>query len=87
MNADRLALGLLSLVVMSALGAVYGKHESRRLFIEYQALQSERNRHETEWGRLQLELGTLADSAVIDRQARRLGMLAPEPETVVYVRP
>ena len=87
MSLQSLAAGLLLLVVLSAVGAVYAKHESRRLFIEFQALQSERDRYEVERGRLQLELGTLADAGVIDRVAGEQGMIVPAPQTVVYVRP
>jgi cell division protein FtsL len=87
MSTRSLAAGLLLLVVLSAVGAVYAKHESRRLFIEFQALQSERDRYETERGRLQLELGTLADAGEIDRVAAEMGMIVPAPQAVVYVRP
>ncbi len=87
MSLQSAAAGLLLLVVFSAVGAVYAKHESRRLFIEFQSLQSERDHYEVERGRLQLELGTLADAGVIDRVAAELGMIVPAPKTVVYVRP
>ena len=76
------------LVVLSSLGVVYAKHESRLLFGELQKLESERDRMNTEWGQLQLEQSTLTTHGQVEKAARtRLGMQIPEPDQVVMVRP
>jgi cell division protein FtsL len=83
-----LNLLMVALVVLSSLGVVYAKHESRRLFGELQMLDVERDRMNTEWGQLQLEQGTLTTHGQVERAARtRLGMLIPDPGQVVMVRP
>lgn len=83
-----LNLLLAGLVVLSSLGVVYAKHESRRLFGELQALEVERDRMNTEWGQLQLEQGTQTTHGRVERDARtRLGMVIPDPGRVVMVRP
>lgn len=83
-----LLAGLLAFAVLvSALGVVYGEHQSRRLFVELQALQETRDRLNVEWGRLQLEQSTWATHGRIEKLARdRLDMVIPSPDSVVIVR-
>ena len=50
-----LVVSLALAVLMSALGVVYTKHESRKLFVELDRLKTERDQINVEWGRLQLE--------------------------------
>ncbi len=80
---------VLALVALSsALAVVYVKYQSRAEFVALQSLQRERDRMEVEWGRLQLELSTLADPGRIERIARgRLGMRRPEPGEVGVLWP
>lgn len=79
---------LTMLVVMSALGVVYAKHESRLLFGELQELEAARDHMNTEWGQLQLEQSTLTTHGQVEKAARtRLGMHIPEPDQVVMVHP
>jgi cell division protein FtsL len=75
---------LIALTLMiSAMGVVYAKHRSRGLFIELQSLQRDRDRMEVEWGRLQLELATLANPGYVERIAREgRGMRVPDPDEV-----
>ncbi|HKJ09869.1 MAG: cell division protein FtsL [Gammaproteobacteria bacterium] len=89
MKGQTLAVVVLAVLVMvSALGVVYVKYESRKLFIQLQALQSRRDQMNVEWGRLQLEQSTWATHSRIERVARdRLGMVTPSPDSVVIVRP
>ncbi len=89
MNSSWVVNGLLMvLVVLSSMGVVYAKHQSRLLFGELQALEAERDRMNTEWGQLQLEQSTLTTHGQVENAARtRLGMLIPEPDQVVMVRP
>lgn len=75
-------------VVLSALGVVYAKHQSRKLFIALQALEAARDEMNTEWGQLQLEQSTWATHGRIEDLARqRLKMTTPAPDAVVIVRP
>lgn len=75
-------------VFVSAIGVVYSKHASRKLFVESQRLSDERDRLNTVWGQLQLEQSTWATDGRIERIARkRLGMHIPSPGEVVIVKP
>ncbi len=84
----KLRLALFALLgfglIGSALGVVYSKHESRRLFTELQRMQTERDRMDDEWGRLQIEQSTLAEHTRIETLAReKIGMATPAPQSVV----
>lgn len=75
-------------VLLSALAVVYTKHQSRKLFVEMQALNSQQDALGVEWGRLLLEQGTLATPTRIEQAARkRLGMRVPEPDQILIVEP
>ena len=83
---------LLALVVaadvLSAIGIVFARHEHRQLFIELTRLEKARDDLNIEFGRLQLEQATWAESNRIDQVARtRLGMVFPETRDIVLVRP
>ena len=81
-----LALALLT-VLASALGVAYSKHQSRRLFVELQALNGGRDALDIEWGRLQLEQSTLATPIRIENMARqRLGMFVPAADRIVIIK-
>jgi len=78
---------LLLAVVATAMGASYSKHQSRKLFIELQALESERDAMNVEWGQLQLEQSTHTTHGKVEHAARkRLGMEIPGPQQVVILR-
>src|SRR3569833_1920624 len=49
----RALLVLTLLVIISALGAVYAKHQTRKLFVELQGLHKARDDMDIEWGELQ----------------------------------
>ena len=89
MSRDLVVLSLLALAVLgSALGAVYTKHQSRKLFVQLQALQEEQTRMDVEWGQLQLEQSTWDTHGRIERLARsKLQMRIPEADDVVIIRP
>ncbi|MBI5450549.1 MAG: cell division protein FtsL [Gammaproteobacteria bacterium] len=75
-------------VFLSALAVTYAKHQSRRLFIELQALNTERDNLEIEWGRLQLEQSTWAAPNRIEEIAhQRLQMQLPQAEKIVIISP
>jgi len=88
MNA-RLVLGLLIAANMaSAIAVVFARHEHRQLFIALSKLEKARDELNIEFGRLQLEQATWAESNRIDQVARtRLGMKFPETGDIVVVRP
>lgn len=77
---------LFGAVLASALGVVYSKHQTRKLFIELQALQTVRDELSVEWGRLQLEQSTWAAHGRIETIAvERLHMHLPAVGSIVAV--
>ncbi len=79
-----LALGIL----LSALAVVYAKHQSRQLFVELEALKSERDDLNIDWNRLMLEQATWAAPTRIEMIARdRLQMTLPPSEKIVIIGP
>jgi cell division protein FtsL len=73
--------------IASAIGVVYARHRHRLLFVELAKLEKVRDELNIEFGRLQLEQATVAESNRIDQVARlRLGMKFPEVGDVVVVR-
>lgn len=75
-------------VLGSAIAVVYSKHESRKLFVQLQALEKQRDRMEIEWGRMQLEQSTWATHGRIERLARtKLDMTIPTADSVIIIRP
>lgn len=74
--------------IASAIGVVYARHRHRLLFVELSRLEKVRDELNIEFGRLQLEQATVAESNRIDQIARlRLGMKFPEAADIVVVRP
>lgn len=88
MKSNYLVMGLFLLVTLSAMGVVYSKHMSRKLFVELQALIQEQDRMDIEWGRLQLEQSTWATHGRIESIARdKLDMQIPSTDKVIMIRP
>lgn len=85
----RLLVALLVVAnVGSAIAVVYARHEHRQLFVALTRLERERDELNIEFGRLQLEQATWAESNRIDQVARnRLGMVFPQADETVVVRP
>jgi cell division protein FtsL len=74
--------------LLSAIGVVHARYSHRQSFFELTRLEKARDELNIEFGRLQLEQATWAESNRIDRLAReRLGMRTPEPADIVVVRP
>lgn len=84
-----LAVPLLWLgTLASAAGVVYCKHRARDLFVKLEALNSDRDRLEMEWGQLQLEQSAWSTHAFVERVANaRLKMSIPAPASVHIVKP
>jgi len=79
---------LMPVVLSSALGVVYAKHQSRKLFVQLNELQQQRDGMNVEWGQLQLELSTWATNGRIEQVAQqRLRMTNVDFDQVVIVRP
>jgi len=79
---------ILLLVVTSAVGVVYSKHQARKLFVELQALGNDRDNMDIEWGQLQLEQSTLSTQGRVERDARdQLGMVSLSADNMIIVKP
>ena len=79
---------LLVVTIASAIGVVYARQKHRQLFIEINTLQRERDDLNIEFGRLQLEQATWAETNRIEQIATgKLGMFTPTGKDVVVVRP
>ena len=74
--------------VISAIGVVYARHQHRELYVQLTRLERGRDELNIEFGRLQLEQATWAESNRIDQVARtRLGMKFPAAGEIVVVQP
>lgn len=75
-------------VIVSAVQVVHTRHQHRQLFVELTRLQKERDELNIDFGRLQLEQATWAETGRIEAIAReRLGMDTPSGKSLVVVRP
>jgi cell division protein FtsL len=85
----RFALAALwALLFSSAVGVVWSKHQARSLFIQLQALTSERDALDIEWGQLKLEQSAWATHGRVEQTARvDLEMMIPRPSEVHIVAP
>ena len=85
----RLVLAVLVLAnIASAIGVVHARHQHRLLFVDLSRLEKARDELNIDFGRLQLEQATWAESNRIDQVARaRLGMKFPEAADIVVVQP
>jgi len=71
-------IGLIAALLISAIGVVSQRHESRALFSILQQAEAKRDAARVEWSRLQLEQAWLAEAGRVERQARtELGMDRP----------
>jgi cell division protein FtsL len=74
-------------VVASAVGVVYARQESRRMFVELTQLTNERDNLNFDYGRLELEQATAAETSKIEQVARnQLGMISPQLATTVVIK-
>ena len=88
MNGKILRGALVAANVVSGLLIVRDRHEHRQAFVALSKLERARDELNIEFGRLQLEQATWAESNRVDQIARnRLGMKTPEPADIVVVRP
>ena len=79
---------LIAANIASAIGVVYARHQHRLQFVALDKLTRARDELNIEFGRLQLEQATWAESNRIDQVARnRLGMVFPQTDEIVVIRP
>ncbi len=84
----RFNLILFVVLIVCALALVTSQHRSRKLYVELQKEQDVARQLEVEWGQLQLEQGTWAMHARIEKiAAQALGMQAPPAERLRIVEP
>lgn len=83
----RISMPLLwCLLLASALGVVWTRHQTRSLFIELQSLNAERDALDIEWGQLKIEQSAWATHGRVEQTARSgLKMVIPRPEEVRLV--
>ena len=89
MSPRWLAMAVLLLaVVASAIGVVYLRHLHRQAFVELTRLERARDELQIDYGRLQLEQATWAETGRIEQIARTgLGMVSPTPDDIIVVSP
>lgn len=79
---------LLVSVVASSVAVVYRKQQHRQAFIELTQLERERDSLNIEYGKLELEQGTLAETSRIEHLAKtQLKLRYPAAEDVRMVAP
>ncbi len=81
-------VGILGIaVVMSALGVVYAKFQTRVLVDQLQDLRADKEKMDIEWSLLQLEQGAQSSEGLIDKAARmQLDMILPPVDQVIIIR-
>ena len=73
-------------VFFSAIKVVIARHDTRRLFVEIQKLEKDRDNLNEEWGRLQLEQSTWAtDSRIESVSKTELHMIEPKIRSVTLI--
>ncbi len=72
--------------VLSAIALIYTKHDSRKLFVELEALTHERDGLNIEWGQLQIEQSTWAQHARIEQVAtEELSLVRPNTSEIFVI--
>ena len=73
-------------VFFSAIKVVIARHDTRRLFVEIQKLEKDRDNLNEEWGRLLLEQSTWATDARIESVSKtELHMIEPKIRSVTLI--
>ena len=77
---------LVASVFITAIQIVISHHQSRKIFMEVQKLETTRDDLNEEWGRLQLEQSTWATDDRIERIARDdLNMKIPDIDSIMLL--
>lgn len=76
----RLAFAMLALVIACALGVITSQHQARKNFIALESAQSEAQRLDEDFSRLQIEQGTWSTHKRVEAIASKsLDMRLPQP--------
>jgi len=77
-----------ALIMLSAFGLVYTRHQSRLRFVALQQLERQRDALDAEWSRLKIQQATLDSPQTVATAARdRLNMVVPKiGKTLVLAR-
>jgi len=88
-HISRYSMSMVIMVMMlliSAFSIVYAKDLERRLFIQYQDQQQQRNSAIVEWNKLLLEQGAWSSQLRIQKMAGdELGMIVPRAGDIVLI--
>ena len=77
-----------ALILISAIGVIWSKHQSRTSFIALQRLQAARDRLDDEWGQLKIQQSYSATPGRVEQVAyAQLKMVVPTPTEVRIVQP
>lgn len=81
-----ITLGLVAVLIASALGVVVSAHTNRGLFNELSGLHDQRDGYQREWSQLLLEQSALSAHGRIERRASEsLEMVVPGKQDIVLV--
>jgi len=71
----------------SAVGVIYSKHQTRKMFVSLQKLHKEIDELNIEWGQLQLEQSAWSSHGRIEKIARnKLQMTLPRANEIIYIK-
>jgi cell division protein FtsL len=75
-------------LLASAIGVVWSRHETRSLFIQLQGMHAERDALDTAWQQMKIEQSAWATHGRVEQTARAgLKMVIPRPEDVQLLEP
>lgn len=82
------SVGLLVLVVGTALAVIVSTHESRLKFHQLETLKEQAYQLDTQWNKLLIEESTSGQYTIVERAAdRKLGMEFPDSGDLIVVKP
>ena len=83
-----IVIALLIIAIMgSAIGVVYSKHQTRKIFVNLQKIYKQIDFLEVEWGQLQLEQSAWSSHGRIEKVARKkLQMTLPKANEILYIK-
>ena len=83
-----LLVGAAVLLLCSAIGVIWSKHQARSIFIELQQQQAERDRLDIEWGQLKIQQSYSGTPGRVEQVASsELKMVTPRATEVRIMQP
>jgi len=71
----------------SAIGVIYSKHQTRKIFVSLQKIHKQIDELDVEWGQLQLEQSAWSAHGRIEKIARKkLHMTLPKANEILYIK-